>query len=83
MRDVNNENSLIRRVRPSEQEKFSQFVTAGKSANGTGGMELKYGHACDLANVGIETHIANGKLPHVLERLLLQKESIGTVFKAA
>lgn len=81
MRDVDKESSLIRRVRPSDQEKFARFVTEGKSANGTGGMELKYMNACELANDGIQTHIVNGKIPHVLERLLLEKESIGTVFQ--
>lgn len=81
MRDVDDDASVIHSVSRAEQAGVKKFVTSGKSANGTGGMELKFDHVCDLANTGIKVNIVNGKLPDVLSRLLIKKQRIGTLFK--
>ncbi len=49
---------------------FGQFVTAGKSGYGRGGMLTKCAHAKKTASLGIATVIANGKKPGILQKLM-------------
>ncbi len=51
-------------------EDLSSFITTGKSQFGRGGMITKCAMALKVATLGINVHIANGKLDHVLTSLL-------------
>ena len=65
---------------------ISQKITrlGGKSHCdlGTGGMITKLGAARIATRSGIDCIIANGRLDRVLEKIVLDKDSIGTVFKS-
>lgn len=52
-------------------------TTKGKSQTGRGGMASKLGIARKMASLGIRTHIAAARTPHVISKLLAD-ESIGT-----
>ena len=82
LRDVKKPWSLIKEV-PLGSRDWEKYITNGTSGNGRGGMMNKGRIAARLAQNGIETVIARGKTEHVLERILLAREQIGTCFKAS
>jgi glutamate 5-kinase len=53
-------------------------VSAIKSSQGRGGMISKLGTARKVSDLGITTHIASIKQPHVIERII-RNESVGTM----
>ncbi len=60
---------------------WKSYLRAEKSSFGRGGMHTKCRTAEKLADLGIRTHIANGKAPDVLRRLM-KGEAMGTTFTA-
>lgn len=54
--------------------------TKGKSRTGRGGMTSKLGIAKKMSAVGIQTHIAGAREPHIIMRLL-NNEPVGTTVK--
>ena len=58
---------------------FSKFISSKKSTFGRGGMITKCHLAHKTASLGISVHIANGKTPHILQKLA-EKQPIGTHF---
>lgn len=55
-------------------------LTTGKSIFGRGGMHSKYAIGKKMANIGIRTHILNGKKEENILRIIEGKESCGTRF---
>ncbi len=73
--------SLIARIAPEQQDAYRKYIVPVTSKKGTGGMESKYKVACNAANNGMQAHIANGRTPGILEKILLDREKgVSTMF---
>ena len=80
MRNYPDTSSVIHRINPLEHDAY-QYISEKKSDNGTGGMETKVDVAIHLLEaIGCKTHIAYGREPHILRKILLQGENPGTTF---
>ena len=66
--------TLIRKVRPGDD--LSSFIKEEKSGFGRGGMISKCSTARNAAAKGIRVIIANGKVPGILTRLILEQEDL-------
>lgn len=70
---------LIHEVKYNDN--LENFVTAGKSQFGRGGMQTKLDIAIKLAKMGITVHLANGKKRNVLKEIFAgESNQIGTTF---
>ncbi len=67
--------SIIPVIDPANKNMPS--LTAEKSALGRGGMQSKLTTARKMSGLGITTHIANGRTPHIMTRLV-NDEAVGT-----
>lgn len=73
---------VIREIRPGED--VSDFIQAGKSTFGRGGMQTKTSIARKIADEGIDVYIANGNTENILTDLLdEEKQVVCTRFLAA
>lgn len=71
------EAQLLEEVTP--QEPLDAQISAEKSDFGRGGMRTKSRIARKLANLGISVHIANGRSPLILEKII-SEDKVGTHF---
>lgn len=71
--------SVIPRINLFEEDAY-QYLSNVKSGNGTGGMKTKIDVARHLLEKGCETHIAQGRDPNILQRILLDGDNPGTTF---
>jgi glutamate 5-kinase len=60
-------------------DKVEKYISAVKSDFGRGGMQTKVKMGLKLAKLGITVHMANGKNPQVLSKII-NNEKIGTTF---
>lgn len=65
----------------ADYKKIESFITTEKSSFGRGGMHTKCRMAKKISDLGISTHIANGKRKGILIDLLEGKK-VGTLFPA-
>lgn len=72
-----NEGAKLLSILDLNQKEAWPKALEGKSLYGRGGMSSKLASARKAAHFGINTHIANARLPNVLQRLL-NGEEIGT-----
>lgn len=69
--------SLVQRIEAVTGDHFEKVIPVS-SPDGVGGMKTKLDAAKELQEQGADVYIANGMLPDVLVKLLIQKEHIGT-----
>lgn len=72
-------NRLIDRVQPGDD--LSQYISAGRSSLGRGGMSSKYGVARRVAESGIGVIIANGRREGILTDLVPEIKAPCTYFE--
>lgn len=77
---INGSKEIIRLI--ESDTKWQSSVLAAKSMFGRGGMNTKGEVAHKLANLGIVTHIINGKLPNIVVDLVIYGQELGTKFVA-
>ncbi len=70
---------LISEVNLEDVEKLQQYISPKKSEFGRGGMLTKSNIAVKIAEMGISTHIINGKTKNILIDLL-KGDKVGTKF---
>lgn len=75
---IDSNNHIISKVTSKNYPSLKKHLYKVKGFDVTGGMRQKVEEALNLAKKGIKTHIVNGLTPHVLSRLLIEKERIGT-----
>ena len=60
---------VIKQINPQTQD-IKQYISSSKSSLGRGGMETKYKVSKKLSEMGITTHIANGKTKDIILKIL-------------
>jgi glutamate 5-kinase len=71
--------AVVPRIDVPQLSAMEAHLSDATSAGGRGGMRAKFAAAAELSRAGIAVHIAHGKQPDILARLL-SGESVGTLF---
>jgi isopentenyl phosphate kinase len=80
--DENGDAKLIPEVTPRNIAEVGNYLAGSSGIDVTGGMKQKVESILELAKMGIESEIINGKKPGLLKRALLGEKGLGTIIRS-
>ncbi len=75
----NSQAKIIPEITPTNFEKVLKYVKGSSGIDVTGGMLHKVKSLLELAKIGIESQVIDGKKPQTLKRALLGERNLGTI----